>query len=96
MALELSPGVNVVSYLRYKLLKLAYERRGEVTKDDLNRLGREVMLEIEKAHRPHRRGGVDTAETDRLLRPQRLGEDNCGEGAGVCGQGLEGRGGRFG
>ncbi len=51
MALELSPGVNVVSYLRYKLLKLTYERRGEVTKDDLNRLGREVMLEIERAYR---------------------------------------------
>jgi CRISPR-associated protein Cmr6 len=51
MALELSPGVNVVSYLRYKLLKLVYERRGEVTKDDLNRLGREVMLKIEEAFR---------------------------------------------
>jgi len=51
MALELSPGVNVVSYLRYKLLKFAYERRGEVTKDDLNRLSREVMLEIERAFR---------------------------------------------
>jgi CRISPR-associated protein Cmr6 len=49
MALELSPGINVVSYLRRKLLKLAYERRGEVTKDDLNRLSREVMLEIERA-----------------------------------------------
>jgi len=49
MALELSPGVNVVSHLRYKLLKFAYERRGEATKDDLNRLSREVMLEIERA-----------------------------------------------
>jgi CRISPR-associated protein Cmr6 len=51
MALELSPGINVVSYLRYKLLKLAYDQRGEVTKDDLNRLGREGMLEIERAFR---------------------------------------------
>jgi len=51
MALELSPGINVVSYLRYKLLKLAYDQRGEVTKDDLNRLSREVMLEIERAFR---------------------------------------------
>ena len=49
MALELSPGVNVVSYLRLKLLEFAYERRGEATKDDLNRLSREVMLEIERA-----------------------------------------------
>jgi len=51
MALELSPGVNVVSYLRHKLLKLAYDQRGGVTKDDLNRLSREVMLEIERAYR---------------------------------------------
>jgi len=51
MALELSPGINVVSYLRYKLFKLAYDQRGEVTKDDLNRLSREAMLEIERAFR---------------------------------------------
>jgi len=49
MALELSPGVNVVSYLRLKLLRLASELRGGVTKDDLNRLSREVMLEMERA-----------------------------------------------